>query len=100
MSEEKKTEKVEKKEYKVLNPISHMGTRVERGEVIKLTEADAENIGDKYVKPYVKKDEDTDTDTADNGGDGNGGEAKKDSKDGGNKKVKNTKKETKKGDKK
>jgi hypothetical protein len=39
----------DKKEYRVLNPVSFMGSRFERGEVIAMTEADAHNIGSDYV---------------------------------------------------
>ena len=42
----------DKKEYKVLRPIGFSGRR-EVGEILELTEAEAENIGSDYVVPYT-----------------------------------------------
>lgn len=40
-----------KKEYKVLNPFAHpLGGRVERGEIVSLTEDEASNFGPTYVQ--------------------------------------------------
>jgi hypothetical protein len=53
-------EKVDKFFYKVLKPIAYMGSRFETGSFLKMTEADAENIG----KDYVVKEEPTEDDLA------------------------------------
>lgn len=43
-----------KSKYRVLNPISWFGERVERGTILEMTKADAFNIGEKYLE-FVKK---------------------------------------------
>lgn len=52
----------EKKLYRVINPVSYMGSRFERGDEIAMTEADAHNIGKTYVAP-VNHDMSDDTQT-------------------------------------
>lgn len=36
--------------YEVLNPISYMGSRLERGETVEMAEEEAFNIGKDYLK--------------------------------------------------
>ncbi|MES2213359.1 MAG: hypothetical protein V4473_00785 [Patescibacteria group bacterium] len=43
--------------YEVLKPIAFKGDRIEKGSIIHLTQEEAENIGEEYVKPAEQADE-------------------------------------------
>lgn len=43
-----------KQPYEVLHAIGHKGERYNRGSIIELTDEEAQNIGDEYIKKYFK----------------------------------------------
>lgn len=52
-----------KEPYEVLHAIGHKGDRYDKGSIVELTEEEAHNIGDEYIKKYFKPIEETGEDT-------------------------------------
>lgn len=43
-----------KQPYEVLHAIGHKGDRYDKGSIVELTDEEAENIGEEYIKKYFK----------------------------------------------
>jgi len=48
-----------KQPYEVLHAIGHKGDRYDKGSIVELTDEEAENIGEEYIKKYFKPIEET-----------------------------------------